>query len=104
MTMEEKIRTAITEKRKVNLQMQDTEEDKFILFHPYAIVSDLFNDELSILGLIEKHHTSDEINYYRRPTLKGIKTIELLDDRFEPLENWGERYKNLGLEILESVD
>lgn len=74
---------AIVHHLKVNFQMKDTPDDKFILFHPYASLLDAF-DGLSIIGLIERHHTAPEVNYVRRPRVSGVKNIVTLEEHFEP--------------------
>lgn len=63
--------------------MIDTPEDKFILFHPYASLLDAF-DGLSVIGLVEKHHTSPDVNHIKRPKISGVKRVEILEEHFEP--------------------
>ena len=74
---------AIKNRLKVEFQMTDTPEDKLILFHPYATLNDLF-DGISIIGLVEKHHTDPKTNYIARPTVKGVKKVKILSDHFQP--------------------
>lgn len=55
--------------------MNDTDGNKQILFDPYAILEGI-DAQISIFGLVEKHHTSPETNFYTRPTLKGLKQLK----------------------------
>lgn len=103
MTTEESFQFAISYKRKVHFRMEGTPEGAYILFHPYALTNDLFKDEVSIVGLVERHHTEAETNYFGRPTLKSILEIIVTDDIFEPVDNWNERIKDQAVDILKSV-
>jgi hypothetical protein len=77
--------------------MKDTPDDKFILFHPYASLLDAF-DGLSFIGVMEQHHTSPETNVLRRPSMRGIKRIEVLNSQFEPNH---ELWKHINLHTID---
>ncbi len=95
--MREDIEYAIRHHLKIQFQMTDTPDDKFILFHPYAALLDLF-DGLSFIGLVEKHHTNPTPNYIARPKLDGIKFVKILNEHFEPNH---ELWKGLKLDTID---
>ena len=82
------IEDAIHHRRKINFRMTDTPEGSYILFHPYALIEDLIAGENSVMGLVEKHHTSTDTNYLRRPTVRGMIEVIVLQDQFEPDHSW----------------
>lgn len=95
---------AVRDRVKVNIQMQDTISGQFVLFHPYAIVKDLFTDDISVFGLVEKHYMTTEQNYFKRPTLKGLKTVNLLKEKFTPISNWIDIMNTQTFEIILKAD
>ena len=99
-----KLEKAINDKTKIHLQMVDTAVDKFILFHPYAIVKDPFNDRLECFGYMEMHYEGSN-NYWRIPVLEGIKTVEVLNDHFQIGTNWEQELKKFqpSKEVLKSI-
>ena len=95
--MKEDIEHAIKNRLKIKFQMIDTPEGKYILFHPYAALLDLF-DGLSFIGLVEHHHTNPIQNYIARPKFAGIKSVQVLDEHFEPNHDL---WKNLKLDTID---
>lgn len=79
---------AILQRRKINLQMQDTADENFILFQPHCIVTDLFAGRYEVFGYVERHYANNETMYSKIAQFQGIKSITLLDDTFEPVQDW----------------
>jgi hypothetical protein len=76
---------AVRHGRKVHLQMMDTPDDQYILFRPYAILDDLINGR-EYLGMLERHYSDPNTEYLAWPILLGIKTVKVLEDKFEQEE------------------
>lgn len=94
---------AITGCLKINLQMQDTADENFILFQPYCVVTDSITGRFEIFGWVERHYAHDNPPYSRIAQFQGIRSIVVLDDAFEPIEDWRtelRRYAPLKDEIL----
>src|SRR5690348_16565387 len=83
--IEEKFEYAIKNSLKVRLQMVDTPADKFILFWPYAVLHDLING-VEYIGLLERHYSDPNSGYVACPILLGIKSVEVLDEKFDQPE------------------
>ena len=96
-TRQDEFEYAIKNRLKVEFQMMDTPEDEFILFHPYATLNDLF-DGISIIGLVEKHHTNPTTNYIARPKVKGVKFVRIMQDHFQPNHDL---WKSLQLDTID---
>lgn len=79
---------AIVQRRKINLQMQDTADENFILFQPHCIVTDSVENRYEVFGYVERHYAHDQMMYAKIAQFRGIKTITLLDDTFEPVPDW----------------
>ncbi len=80
--IEKKFEYAVRNSLKVRLQMFDTPEDKYILFWPYAVLTDLING-VEYLGLLERHYSDPNTGYLAWPILLGIKSVEVLDEKFQ---------------------
>ena len=72
--------------------MHDTPEGSYILFHPYAIIENRMNDEISVRGLVEHHYAHNQKNYPKNPTLQGMIEAVILDDQFEPNYDWEDNF------------
>lgn len=79
----ELLERAIRNRLKIHLQMGNTDEGQFILFHPHAELIDAFTGA-SYPGLIEKHYSHEATNFFAWPRLSGIKTVLLTNETFQP--------------------
>lgn len=95
-SVQKQIEYAIHHNMKIRFQTEDTPEYKFILFHPYALLLDLF-DGLSVIGLVEKHYIDLAHDYMARPALNSITFVEVLDVNFRPNH---ELWRTLGPESI----
>lgn len=104
--IQKRLEFAIRNKRKIKFRMDGTPIDKYYLFHPYTIIRDKFNDEISLAGFIEKDYLpSNELtNSFRRPTIDSLLEVILEEDTFEPINDWIENFKGLSIEHLVSID
>jgi hypothetical protein len=84
----EQIDFAVDHCLKVSLQITDTPEFEFVIFHPYALLNDLF-DGPSVIGCIERNHSGFSTNQMVRIKLSTVTFVEILPVRFKPsLDRW----------------
>ena len=79
----EQIEFAIDHCLKISFQLNDTSQFEFAIFHPYALLTDVFADA-SIIGLMERNHAGSSINQIARIKLSTITFIEILPADFNP--------------------
>lgn len=105
-SIEDNLHIAIWNKRKIKFRMNGTPPDKYFLYHPYAIISNKFNDEISIVGLIEEDYedNGERDNQFHRPTLNSILEVILQDEKFEPIAGWKDKLKKQLINFIVSVD
>jgi len=82
-TIRKTIEDAIRKRLKIRLQMEHTPQNQFILFHPYALLSNSFDDQF-IIGLVERHHINGLTSNIAKQKLSLITFAEALDVNFEP--------------------
>ena len=104
MELQDIMEKAVRDRIKVNVQMQDTITGQFVLFHPYAVVKDLFTNDISVFGLVEKHYMTTDQNYFKRPPLKEFKSANLSDERFTPVSDWIDIMNTQTFEIILKAD
>jgi hypothetical protein len=105
-TMKDNFVTAIDGRIKLKFRMDGTPEGKYFLSHPYALVQDNFNGEMSVIVLIEKDYEPDlkRDNSFFRVPLESILEVELLGDKFNPIKSWKEELKDPLIKYIASVD
>ena len=104
--IENKIRLSVQNKKKIRFRMDGTPTDKYFLYHPYAIIKDNFNDEISIVGLIEKDYelNGERDSKYARPTLGSILEGYIVEESFSPLDNWKNELKGQTIDYIVCVN
>lgn len=82
----EKIKFAIQNRLKLQVQLKTECMFDSILFHPYGLTLD-WSKEFSLFGLVERHPVIHRVNFVMWQPLDSISTIELLEINFKLVDN-----------------
>jgi len=102
--LKDSIELAISRNQKINLRLKTSPPDKFILFHPYALLEDVLKGSVVMLGLIEKHHSNDDIsNKYGIHSISAIDEVVLNTESFLRLEGWENQIDKAKYNVINDI-